>query len=455
MRKLTLIVALLLSSGALFAQKGKVMSATSFFTQGKLDKAKELIDEAITHEKCVNWAKAYLVRGQIYQAIYEQDSVLREKLNMGESLPLVWESYKKALELDDKDKLAKDIQAQTANLVIDFTNEGVMNYNAKEYKKALDNFKTVLEINASPVGSQKVDTAVIFNAAVSAHNCNEFDQAAEFYKKAISLNYEAGRSYAMLANILLKERDAAYNTGDSTKGREIQEEAVKYLLEGNERFPNDVYPRLQLMLKDVNSLINHADFSFQRLDYIQDSALGLINIEQNEIVKIFSIAAVIFLPATLIASIYGMIEKAMPGRLQNVYCASPGGGKYMAVLQFKKLSASDEGRQRQAALLAFSAFSELKHVFLVDEDVDCFDMNDVLWAMNTRFQGDTDIITIPGVRCHPLDPSNDPSCSPSIRDHGIACKTIFDCTVPYDQKERFVRARFMEVKPEKWIKDGK
>lgn len=86
------------------------------------------------------------------------------------------------------------------------------------------------------------------------------------------------------------------------------------------------------------------------------------------------------------ASIYGMVEKAMPGRLQNVYCASPGGGKYMAVLQFKKLTASDEGRQRQAALLAFSAFSELKHVFLVDEDVDCFDMNDVLWAMNTRFQ---------------------------------------------------------------------
>ena len=152
------------------------------------------------------------------------------------------------------------------------------------------------------------------------------------------------------------------------------------------------------------------------------------------------------------ASIYGMVEKAMPGRLQNVYCCSAGGGKYMAVLQFKKLTASDEGRQRQAALLAFSAFIELKHVFLVDEDVDCFDMSDVLWAMNTRFQGDADIITIPGVRCHPLDPSNDPTCSSSIRDHGIACKTIFDCTVPYDQKHRFERANFMEVDPEKWLK---
>ncbi len=80
----------------------------------------------------------------------------------------------------------------------------------------------------------------------------------------------------------------------------------------SERFPNDIYPRLQLMIKDVNSLISHTDFSFQRLDYIQDSALGLINIEQNEVMKIFSVAAVIFMPATLVASIYGMNFKLLP-----------------------------------------------------------------------------------------------------------------------------------------------
>lgn len=153
------------------------------------------------------------------------------------------------------------------------------------------------------------------------------------------------------------------------------------------------------------------------------------------------------------ASIIQMIERAMPGRLKNVYCASPGGGKFMAVLQVKKNAPSDEGRQRQMALLAFSSFSELKHIFLVDEDVDPFDMNDVLWAMNTRFQGDADIITIPGVRTHPLDPSNDPTMSPSIRDHGIACKTIFDCTVPYDQKDRFVRCQFKDVDPRHWLPD--
>lgn len=91
----------------------------------------------------------------------------------------------------------------------------------------------------------------------------------------------------------------------------------------SERFPNDIYPRLQLMIKDVNSLINHADFSFQRLDYIQDAALGLINIEQNEIVKIFSVASVIFMPATLIASVYGMNFTIMP-ELNWVYTFDSG-----------------------------------------------------------------------------------------------------------------------------------
>lgn len=150
------------------------------------------------------------------------------------------------------------------------------------------------------------------------------------------------------------------------------------------------------------------------------------------------------------ASILQMVEKAMPGRLLNVYAHSSGGGKYMAVLQFKKSQPSDEGRQRQAAILAFAAFPELKHVMLVDEDVDIFDSNDVMWALNTRYQGDVDTIFIPGVRCHPLDPSESPAYSPSIKDKGISCKTIFDCTVPYNMKEHFQRSNFMEVDPSRF-----
>ncbi len=147
------------------------------------------------------------------------------------------------------------------------------------------------------------------------------------------------------------------------------------------------------------------------------------------------------------ASIMQLVERAMPGKVLNVYAHSSGGGKYVAVMQFKKSVPSDEGKQRQAALLAFSAFSELKHIILVDEDVDIFDTNDVLWAMTTRFEADKDIITIPATRCHPLDPSQKREYT-DYHDNGLACKTIFDCTVPFELKSAFQRAAFLEV--ENW-----
>ena len=153
------------------------------------------------------------------------------------------------------------------------------------------------------------------------------------------------------------------------------------------------------------------------------------------------------------ASILDMLERAMPGRVLNVNAHTSGGGKLLAVIQFKKASAVDEGRQRQAALIAFTAFSELKHVILVDDDVDVFDTDDILWAMQTRYQGDVDHLTIPGVRCHPLDPSQVPEYSASISQQGVTCKTIFDCTVPWHMKAHFERSKFKEVDVKRFLPD--
>ncbi|WP_114193291.1 UbiD family decarboxylase [Edaphovirga cremea] len=147
------------------------------------------------------------------------------------------------------------------------------------------------------------------------------------------------------------------------------------------------------------------------------------------------------------ASIFNAVEAAIPGFLQNVYAHTAGGGKFLAVLQVKKRQATDEGRQGQAALIALATYYELKNVILVDEDVDPFDSDDVMWAMSTRYQGDVSTTFLPGIRGHQLDPSQMPDYSPSIRARGISCKTIFDCTVPYDLKERFVRAPFKDVDP--------
>lgn len=80
----------------------------------------------------------------------------------------------------------------------------------------------------------------------------------------------------------------------------------------SERFPHEVYPKLRVMIKDIGSLLEHTSFSFERLEYLQDSFIGLINIEQNKIIKIFTVFSVIFMPPTLIASIYGMNFKIFP-----------------------------------------------------------------------------------------------------------------------------------------------
>ena len=77
-------------------------------------------------------------------------------------------------------------------------------------------------------------------------------------------------------------------------------------------FPEELQPRLTMIIKDINSLFEYTRFGFDRLDYLQDTFLGLVNIEQNKIIKIFTVVNVIFLPPTLIASMYGMNFKNMP-----------------------------------------------------------------------------------------------------------------------------------------------
>jgi magnesium transporter len=70
--------------------------------------------------------------------------------------------------------------------------------------------------------------------------------------------------------------------------------------------------RVKTISRDVGSLSDHASFQTQKINFLLDATLGMINIEQNAIIKIVSVAAVVFLPPTLVASIYGMNFDVMP-----------------------------------------------------------------------------------------------------------------------------------------------
>ena len=69
---------------------------------------------------------------------------------------------------------------------------------------------------------------------------------------------------------------------------------------------------VKTLSRDAQSLLDHSSFIASKLSYLQDATLGLINNEQNNIIKIMSVAAMVFLPPTLIASVYGMNFHYMP-----------------------------------------------------------------------------------------------------------------------------------------------
>lgn len=72
------------------------------------------------------------------------------------------------------------------------------------------------------------------------------------------------------------------------------------------KLPKGQQGRCNTILKDIASLINHTNFNFERLEYLQDTVLGLVNLEQNKIMKVFTLVSLLLMPPTLITSFFGM-----------------------------------------------------------------------------------------------------------------------------------------------------
>jgi magnesium transporter len=78
------------------------------------------------------------------------------------------------------------------------------------------------------------------------------------------------------------------------------------------KWSKDMREQLKTMQRDVVSLTDHASYLSSKITFVLDAMLGVVNLEQNNIIKLFSVMAVVLMPPTLIASIYGMNFKSMP-----------------------------------------------------------------------------------------------------------------------------------------------
>lgn len=87
--------------------------------------------------------------------------------------------------------------------------------------------------------------------------------------------------------------------------------AVSFLMRGR-LLDSEQFEEARQILRDIESLDGHTSFLFEKINFLMDATVGFININQNKIIKIFSVASVAFLPPTLIASIYGMNFRILP-----------------------------------------------------------------------------------------------------------------------------------------------
>lgn len=121
-----------------------------------------------------------------------------------------------------------------------------------------------------------------------------------------SLNMKEANKELLLEIKNLQEKTMMLRENIIEKQRAVSSMVKSKFMEG------ELHDKLSIILKDISSLLEHVRFSFDRLDYLQDTFLGFVNIEQNKIIKIFTSISVMFLPPTLIASIYGMNLNIMP-----------------------------------------------------------------------------------------------------------------------------------------------
>ena len=251
MKKIALAVVLLTAISITYAQEGNnicVWNALNTYTEGgsssDLERAVKCTDDAITNEATMNKAKTWWYRAKFYRTIF-QDSVLKKKYGTAafESI----KAFKKLQEINDP-KFKEWDEAYT-NLVVLGTltfNEGVDQYQKRNYAQAYQYFYGIKDINAVITARGKATTidlgAALKNAAISAENSGDTAGALKVYKDWLEVA-PSGTGYQRYAQALKKSGDTI--------------EARKQIDLGLGKYPNDA----GLLVEKINIFLGEGKYS--------------------------------------------------------------------------------------------------------------------------------------------------------------------------------------------------
>ncbi|MDD4143052.1 MAG: tetratricopeptide repeat protein [Prolixibacteraceae bacterium] len=233
MRRLVILLNLAIIILAGCSPRAKVTSSQTLKDSGKIEEALETINEAIdpnneNAEKTLNWPRTWEVRGEIFQAIFQSDDEKIKKLS-DEPLTEAFNSYKKALSLDENGKTSNTLKVKLTLLTNDLTNQAVEAFNDADYAKALTSFEQILDIQSLDIikadNPGAVDTVILYNAGLAAYNAQDYTKAIDYYKESAKYEYGGAKTYSLIAN--------AYQMNKDTLG------ALDALQQGFEKYPND------------------------------------------------------------------------------------------------------------------------------------------------------------------------------------------------------------------------
>ena len=149
-------------------------------------------------------------------------------------------------------------------------------------------------------------------------------------------------------------------------------------------------------------------------------------------------------------SLYRRIKEALP-TVKAINLPLSGGGRVRCYISLKKRS---DGEPKQAAFAALATVPDIKHVILVDDDIDVFNEKEVLWALSTRFQAHEDLIVMPNcIGSHLIPTAHDIT---KLKPGVMETKLIFDATIPAPPTYFPCRARVPteivdSINPEEYI----
>jgi hypothetical protein len=230
MKKIVLMLVMALAVTVAFGQKNVRQTASNYLKEGKLDKAMEAINQCIQDPTTIADAKTWFLRGNIYLEIANTAKPEYKSLDK-DPLKVSLESYKKAIEFDEKKEFYEDIMAKLNWQRNNYFNVAVDLYNQKNYKGAMQNFANGADVIAI---ANVADTAALLNAAYCAALAQEPRMAKKYYEDLLKGGYQSANLFVQLSDIYRLEKDEA--------------NAIRVINEGMKLYPGN----MQLFLAETN-----------------------------------------------------------------------------------------------------------------------------------------------------------------------------------------------------------